>query len=66
MGVLRQRGLGSFEERADLTQTVASMGARSVVGVVSGLLVGLVSAAALKLVLGVVLIVSTVRIFPGH
>jgi uncharacterized membrane protein YfcA len=31
-----------------------------------GLLVGLVPAAALKLVLGVILIVSAVRIFRGH
>ena len=40
------------------------MGLGSVVGaVVDGLLVGLVTAAALKLTLGVILIVSAVRIF---
>jgi uncharacterized membrane protein YfcA len=67
VGVLRHRGLGSFRDRADLTQTVAPMGAGSVVGaVVGGLLVGLVPAAALKLVLGIILIVSAVRIFRGH
>lgn len=64
VGVLRQRRLGSFADRADLTQTVAPMGVGSVVGaVVGGLFVGLVSASVLKLVLGVILIVSAVRIF---
>ena len=66
VGVLRHRRLGSCAERADLAQTVAPMGLGSVVGtVVGGLLVGLVPAAALKLVLGVILIVSAVRIFRG-
>jgi len=67
VGVLRHRGLGSYGERADLTRTVTPMGAGSVVGaLVGGSLVGLVPAAALKLVLGVILIVSAVRIFRGH
>jgi uncharacterized membrane protein YfcA len=67
VGVLRHRRLGSFRDRADLNQTVAPMGAGSVVGaMVGGLLVGLVPAAALKLVLGIILIVSAVRIFRGH
>jgi uncharacterized membrane protein YfcA len=64
VGVLRHRRLGSFTDRADLTQTVAPMGLGSVVGaVVGGLFVGVVPAAVLKLVLGVILIVSAVRIF---
>jgi uncharacterized protein len=67
VGVLRHRRLGAFEERRDLTETVAPirpMGLGSVIGAVAGgLLVGLVSAAALKLILGVILIVSAVRIF---
>jgi uncharacterized membrane protein YfcA len=64
VGVLRHRRLGSFTDRADLTQTVAPMGVGSVVGaVVGGLFVGLVPAAVLKLVLGVLLIVSAARIF---
>ena len=64
VGVLRHRRLGSFADRADLTQTVAPMGVASVVGaMVGGFLVGVVPAAALKLVLGVILIVSAVRIF---
>jgi len=64
VGVLRHRKLGAFEDRQDLTQTVAPMGIGSVVGaVVGGLLVGMVPAAALKLLLGAILIVSAVRIF---
>jgi uncharacterized protein len=64
VGVLRHRRLGSFTDRADLTQTVAPMGLGSVFGaVVGGLFVGLVPAAVLKLVLGVILIGSAVRIF---
>jgi uncharacterized protein len=67
VGVLRHRWFGSFSERADLTRTVAPMGAGSVVGAVAGgLLVGLVPATALKFVLGTILIVSAVRIFRGH
>jgi uncharacterized protein len=66
VGVLRHRRLGSFTDRADLTQTVAPMGAGSVIGAVAGgLFVGVVPAAALKFVLGVILIVSAVRIFRG-
>jgi uncharacterized protein len=43
------------------------MGIGSVLGaVVGGLLVGMVPAAALKLVLGVILIVSDARIFRGR
>jgi uncharacterized protein len=64
VGVLRHRRLGSFTDRADLTKTVAPMGVGSVIGaVVGGLFVGVVPAAVLKLVLGVILIVSAVRIF---
>ena len=43
------------------------MGVGSVVGAVAGgLLVGLVPASGLKFMLGVVLIVSAIRIFRGH
>src|ERR687897_354520 len=66
VGVLRHRRLGSFAERADLTQTVAPMGVASVVGAVAGgLFVGVIPASALKFVLGMILIVSAVRIFRG-
>lgn len=64
VGVLRHRKLGAFEERRDLSETVAPMGVGSVIGAVAGgLLVGLIPAAALKLILGVILIVSAIRIF---
>ena len=64
VGVLRHRSLGAFADRRDVTETVAPMGAGSVLGAAAGgLLVGLVPAAALKLTLGVILIVSAVRIF---
>jgi uncharacterized membrane protein YfcA len=49
VGVLRHRRLGAFEERRDVRETVAPMGAGSVLGgVVGGFLVGIVPAAALK------------------
>src|SRR5829696_2949685 len=64
VGVLRHRRLGSFADRADLTRTVAPMGAGSVIGAVAGgFLVGVVAASVLKCVLGVILIVSAMRIF---
>src|SRR5215203_4879126 len=64
VGVLRHRRLGSFADRADLTRTVAPMGAGSVIGAVAGgFLVGVVPASVLKFVLGVILVVSAVRIF---
>jgi len=63
VGVLRHASLGSFCDRRDMRATVAPMGVRSVIGaVVGGLLVGLVRAATLKLVLGIILVVSAVRI----
>ncbi|MEW6637413.1 MAG: sulfite exporter TauE/SafE family protein [Actinomycetota bacterium] len=64
IGVLRHSRLGAYSERADITRTVAPMGAGSVVGAVAGgLMVGLLPAAALKLLLGIILIYSAVRIF---
>jgi uncharacterized membrane protein YfcA len=64
VGVLGHWRLGSLTDRADLTQTVAPMGVGSVVGaVVGGFFVGVVPAGVLKLVLGVILIGSAVRIF---
>src|SRR5215207_5755891 len=64
VGVLRHRRLGAYSERRDVTGTVAPMGAGSVLGAAAGgFLVGIVPAAALKLLLGIILIVSAVRIF---
>jgi uncharacterized protein len=63
VGVVRHARLKAFDEGLDLTRTVAPMGVGSVFGAVAGrLLVGLVPA-ALKLLLGIVLIVSAVRMF---
>ena len=64
VGVVRHGRLKAFKEPLDLTQTIAPMGIGSVIGaVVGGLLVGFVPVAALKVVLGVILIISAVRIF---
>src|SRR5215211_5653911 len=64
VGVVRHQRLHAFAERQDVTQTVAPMGVGSVVGAVAGgLLVGFVSPAVLKVVLGAILIISAVRIF---
>ncbi|MGI8649793.1 MAG: sulfite exporter TauE/SafE family protein [Rubrobacter sp.] len=63
-GILRHTRLGGYSNREDLTRTVAPMGAGSVVGAVAGgLLVGLAPAEFLKLLLGVILIISAVRTF---
>lgn len=64
VGVMRHRRLGAFSQSEDVRRLVAPMGLGSVLGAVAGgLLVGLVPAALLKLILGVVLIVSAYRIF---
>jgi uncharacterized protein len=64
VGVLRHRRLGAYSERRDVAETVAPMGAGSAVGAVAGgLLVGIVPAATLKLLLGIILVVSAFRIF---
>jgi uncharacterized protein len=64
VGVLRHRRLGAYSERRDVAETVTPMGAGSVVGAVAGgLLVGIVPAATLKLLLGIILVVSALRIF---
>jgi len=66
VGVVRHARLGAFTERRDLTETVAPMGVGSVIGAVAGgLMVGLVPAAALKIVLGAILIFSATKIFRG-
>jgi uncharacterized membrane protein YfcA len=64
VGVLRHRRLGSFADHADLTRTVNPMGVGSVIeAVAGGLFVGVVPASMLRFVLGLILIVSAVRIF---
>jgi len=64
VGVVRYALAGAFVDRSVLKQTVVPMGAGSVVGAVAGgLLVGLFPAAALKIGLGVILIISAFRMF---
>lgn len=63
MGVFRYGRQGAFD-RQPLLETVAPMGAGSVLGaIVGGLLVGVVSSTALKFGLGIILMISAARIF---
>ena len=64
VGLVRYASRGAFTERRDLAETVAPMSVGSVIGaLIGGLLVGFVPAALLKIGLGIILIVSAVRIF---
>ena len=64
VGITRYARRGAYAERADLVETVAPMGIGSVLGAVAGgMLVGLVPQSALKVGLGLILIVSALRIF---
>lgn len=63
-GAIRYAGQGAFANRQSLGDTVAPMGAGSVIGaVVGGLLAGIAPAAWLKFGLGLILIISAWRIF---
>jgi uncharacterized membrane protein YfcA len=62
VGILRYRNRGAFDDRRPLRETVLPMGIGSILGALLGaLLVGIVSASILKIGLGVVLMVSAVR-----
>ena len=64
VGIARYARRGAYQDRTALRETVAPMAAGSVVGaVLGGLLVGIVPASALKVGLGLILIVSAVRVF---
>lgn len=64
VGIGRYVRRGAYHDRGANTGTVAPMGLGSVIAaIIGGLLVGIISAAVLKLVLGVILIVSALRIF---
>lgn len=64
VGLVRYASRGAFNERRDLAETVAPMSVGSVIGaIIGGLLVGIVPAAVLKIGLGIILIVSALRIF---
>jgi uncharacterized membrane protein YfcA len=55
---------GTYRDRGDLTGTILPMGVGSVIGaVLGGLLVGIAPDAALKVLLGVILIGSATRVF---
>lgn len=65
--MLRHRRLGAFAEKRDIATTFAPMDAGSVIeAVAGGLMVGFFPAAALKLVLSVILILSAAWIFRGR
>jgi uncharacterized membrane protein YfcA len=64
VGVTRHARRGTYSDRTDLTATVVSMGVGSVIGAVLGeLLVGIAPDPVLKVLLGVILIVSATRVF---
>lgn len=64
IGLLRYASQRAFSERRDLVETVGPMSGGSVIGaIVGGLLVGSIPAAGLKMGLGLILIVSALRIF---
>lgn len=64
VGILRYWRRGAYADRTALRETVVPMGAGSVIGaVLGGLLLGIVPAAALKVGLGIILIVSAIRVF---
>jgi uncharacterized protein len=66
VGIARYARRGAYV-RSAVMETVAPMGLGSVIGaVIGGLLVGSVPAAALKLGLGVILIISAWRTFRRH
>ena len=62
-GLWRYGRLGMFPSRGQMTKTALPMGAGSVLGaVIGGLLVGIAPAAALKVVLGLILIAVAVKL----
>jgi uncharacterized protein len=64
VGLVRYASSGVFAERKMLSGTVVPMGVGSILGaIIGGFLVGFVSSAALKLGLGLILIISALRIF---
>ena len=64
VGVARHARRGSYRDPADRSRTIAPMGIGSVVGAVAGgVLVGIAPQAAIKLLLGIILIYSALRVF---
>lgn len=66
VGIVRYARRGAYRDRRVLRGTALPMALGSVIGaVIGGLLLGIVAPTTLKLALGVILIVSAVRVF-GH
>jgi uncharacterized protein len=66
VGVLRYASRGAFAERQALMETVAPMSVGSVIGAVAGgMLAGVIPSALLKIVLGMILNISAMRMFHG-
>lgn len=64
VGVGRHAHRGTYSDRTDLTATIVPMGIGSIIGaVIGGLLVGLAPDGLLKVVLGIILIISATRVF---
>lgn len=64
VGVGRHAHRRTYSDRADWTATIIPMGIGSIIGaVIGGLLVGLAPDSLLKVVLGIILIVSATRVF---
>ena len=63
VGIGRYAQRGAYD-RVAFTTTVAPMGAGSIIGaIIGGLLVGIIAAGLLKLILGIILIGSAIRMF---
>jgi uncharacterized membrane protein YfcA len=69
VGLVRYARQGAFSDRQDMRATVAPMGVGSIIGaVLGGILVGVIAPSVLKVGLGVILMLSALRVFlaVGH
>jgi len=64
VGLIRYAAQGAFRDRRPLVKTVIPMGIGSVVGaMIGGFLIGVVSGSVLKVMLGIILISSALKVF---
>jgi uncharacterized membrane protein YfcA len=64
VGVARHANRGTYSDRVDWSATIIPMGVGSIIGaVIGGLMVGIAPDSLLKVILGVILIVSAARVF---